>query len=141
MAGRAPVDAAALNAGVGRAAPSRHDLEDELRSSTERQSTVHLAKLVLRDISPAARGGCCHLVDRLDDARLVPGRLQRVEVVLQSFAEALQEELKDSGITLTSLMPGPTGTEFFQRADMEDTKVGRSSKDDPPRWPSRASRR
>jgi short-subunit dehydrogenase len=51
---------------------------------------------------------------------------------LQSFTEALQNELKDTGVTLTSLMPGPTETEFFERADMADnTKVGTARKDDP----------
>jgi short-subunit dehydrogenase len=44
---------------------------------------------------------------------------------------ALQHELKDSGVTVTCLMPGPTDTEFFERADMEDTKVGQQKKDDP----------
>ena len=41
----------------------------------------------------------------------------------------MQEELKDSGVTITSLMPGPTETDFFDRAEMDDTKVGASSKD------------
>jgi uncharacterized protein len=50
---------------------------------------------------------------------------------LQSFGEALQNELKDTGITITVLMPGPTETDFFRRAGMRDTKVGASSKDDP----------
>lgn len=50
---------------------------------------------------------------------------------MQSFTEALQNELKDTGVTLTSLMPGPTETDFFSRADMQDTEVGASSKDDP----------
>ena len=44
---------------------------------------------------------------------------------------ALRAELKDSGVTVTSLMPGPTETNFFHRADMDDTKVGISPKDDP----------
>ena len=40
--------------------------------------------------------------------------------------------MKDTGVTLTSLMPGPTETDFFERADMADnTKVGTSKKDDP----------
>ncbi len=42
----------------------------------------------------------------------------------QSFALALRNELKDTGVTVTSLMPGPTETEFFERADMEDTPIG-----------------
>jgi uncharacterized protein len=65
----------------------------------------------------------------------MPGSFQAVynasKSFLQSFAEALQEELRDSGVTVTSLMPGPTETDFFRRADMEDTKVGAASKDDP----------
>ncbi|MEU1686741.1 SDR family NAD(P)-dependent oxidoreductase [Micromonospora sp. NPDC005707] len=43
----------------------------------------------------------------------------------------LDDELKDSGVTVTSLMPGPTDTEFFDRAEMEDTRVGQGKKDDP----------
>lgn len=50
---------------------------------------------------------------------------------LQSFAEALQNELKDTGVTVTSLMPGPTDTNFFRRAEMLDTRLGQGPKDDP----------
>ena len=50
---------------------------------------------------------------------------------LQSFAVALQSELKGTGVTITSLMPGPTETNFFHRADMDDTRIGQASKDDP----------
>jgi short-subunit dehydrogenase len=50
-----------------------------------------------------------------------------------SFAEALREELKDTGVTITALQPGPTDTNFFHRAGMEDTKVGVGKKDDPAR--------
>ena len=39
--------------------------------------------------------------------------------------------MKDSGVTVSCLMPGATETEFFERADMaEDTKVGTQKKDD-----------
>ncbi len=50
---------------------------------------------------------------------------------MQSFALALRNELKDTGVSVTSLMPGPTDTEFFERADMLDTKLGTSDQDDP----------
>jgi len=50
---------------------------------------------------------------------------------VQSFALALHNELEDSGVTITSLMPGPTETEFFERADMLVTKVAANDKDDP----------
>ena len=44
---------------------------------------------------------------------------------------ALRAELKDTGVTVTCLMPGATETDFFERADMLDTRVGQSEKDDP----------
>ena len=78
-------------------------------------------------------------------ASTMPGTFQAVynasKSFVQSFAEALQEELKDTGVTITSLMPGPTETEFFQRADMDDTKVGAARRTTRPRSRSRASRR
>ena len=49
---------------------------------------------------------------------------------IDSFAAALGNELKDTGVTVTCLKPGATETEFFERADMEDTKVGQAKKDD-----------
>jgi short-subunit dehydrogenase len=65
----------------------------------------------------------------------MPGTYQAVynasKSFVQSFALALREELKDTGVTVTALMPGPTDTEFFERADMLDTKVGSGDKDDP----------
>ena len=50
---------------------------------------------------------------------------------MQSFALALREELKDTGVTVTALLPGPTDTEFFERGDLMDTKIGQGPKDDP----------
>ncbi|WP_422756149.1 SDR family NAD(P)-dependent oxidoreductase [Micromonospora sp. WMMD708] len=68
-------------------------------------------------------------------AATIPGPYQAVynasESFVQSFAEALRNELKDTGVTVTTLMPGPTGTKFFDRAEMGDIKVGTQDKDDP----------
>jgi short-subunit dehydrogenase len=51
---------------------------------------------------------------------------------VKSFAEAIRNELKDTGVTVTTLMPGPTETEFFDRAGLQDTKLGaKENKDDP----------
>lgn len=50
---------------------------------------------------------------------------------VDSFAAAIGNELKDSGVTITCLKPGATDTRFFERAGMLDTKVGRAKKDDP----------
>src|SRR4051812_26317218 len=49
---------------------------------------------------------------------------------LDSFSFAVRAELKDTGVTVTCLMPGATETDFFERADMLDTKVGQGNKDD-----------
>jgi short-subunit dehydrogenase len=68
-------------------------------------------------------------------AGLMPGTFQAVyngtKAFLDSFAFALRAELKDSGVTVTCLMPGATETDFFERADMLDTKVGAGKKQAP----------
>jgi short-subunit dehydrogenase len=67
-------------------------------------------------------------------AGLMPGTYQAVyngtKAFLDSFSYALRHEVQDCGVTVTCLMPGATETEFFERADMMDTKVGTSEKDD-----------
>ncbi|MFD2238932.1 SDR family NAD(P)-dependent oxidoreductase [Aureimonas populi] len=68
-------------------------------------------------------------------AGFIPGAFQAVyngtKAFLNSFALALRNELKDTKVSVTVLMPGPTETEFFRRADMLDTDVGQAGKDDP----------
>ena len=68
-------------------------------------------------------------------AGFMPGSFQAVyngtKAFIDSFSFALRNELKDSGVTVTCLMPGATETEFFERAGMEDTQVGQQEKDDP----------
>src|SRR4051812_3434572 len=67
-------------------------------------------------------------------AGFTPGSFQAVynatKAFLNSFSFALREELKDTKVTVTCLMPGATETEFFRRAEMMDTAVGTSQKDD-----------
>jgi short-subunit dehydrogenase len=66
-------------------------------------------------------------------ASTMPGSYQSIynasKSFLQSLTEAVQDELKDTDVTITSLMPGPTDTDFFARADMEDTGMGQGPKD------------
>src|SRR3954454_704615 len=129
-----PLAAAALNAGVGRGGAFLDiDIDDEVEIiDLNVTSTVRLAKLGLRDMAARHEG---RVLITSSIASTMPGSFQAVynasKSFLQSFAEALQNELKDTGITITSLMPGPTETDFFHRADMDDTKIGASSKDDP----------
>lgn len=65
----------------------------------------------------------------------MPGSYQPVynasKSFIQSFAEALRDELRDTSITVTALMPGPTDTNFFGRAKMVDSLMGKMPKDDP----------
>src|SRR5204863_5886633 len=68
-------------------------------------------------------------------AGFMPGTFQAVynatKAFIDSFSFALRAELKDSGVSVTCLMPGATDTDFFARAEMLDTKVGAGKKDDP----------
>jgi uncharacterized protein len=68
-------------------------------------------------------------------AGFTPGSFQAVyngtKAFLNSFSFALREELKDTKVTVTCLMPGATETEFFRRAEMMDTAFGTAEKDDP----------
>jgi uncharacterized protein len=127
-----PLAAAALNAGVGQGGAFVDiDIDDEQEIiDVNVSSTVRLANLVLRDMAARGEG---RVLFTSSIASTMPGSFQAVynasKSFVQSFAEALQEELKDSGVTITSLMPGPTETDFFHRAEMDDTKVGASSKD------------
>ena len=129
-----PLDAVALNAGVGEGGAFLDtDLADEMEIiDVNVRGTVHLAKLVLRDMADRGEG---RVLITSSIASTMPGSFQAVynasKSFLQSFAEALTEELKDTDITVTSLMPGPTETNFFHRADMDDTKLGQAKKDDP----------
>ncbi|MEV8047343.1 SDR family NAD(P)-dependent oxidoreductase [Streptomyces griseoluteus] len=129
-----PLDVAVLNAGVGQGGPfAETDLEDELEIvDLNVRSTVHLGKRVVREMVSRGRG---RILVTSSIASTMPGTFQAVynasKSFVQSFTQALQSELKDSGVTLTALMPGPTETEFFHRADMDDTQVGRQEKDDP----------
>lgn len=94
--------------------------------------TVYLLHQVGKDMR--ARGAGRILITG-SIAGFMPGTFQAVyngtKAFLDSFSFALRAELKDSGVTVTCLMPGATETEFFERADMLDTKVGQSKKDDP----------
>src|SRR5215208_1725417 len=62
-------------------------------------------------------------------SRAAPAAGEAGDSGLRSFA--IRNELKETGVTVTCLMPGATETEFFERADMMDTKVGTMKKDDP----------
>jgi uncharacterized protein len=133
-AGR-PVDALCLNAGIGAGGDFAREtsLAKELRLiDLNVRSTVHLCKLVLGDMVARDQG---RILFTSSVASTMPGAYQAVynasKSFVQSFAEAIRNELKESAVTVTALMPGPTDTEFFERAEMTDTEVGAEPPDDP----------
>jgi short-subunit dehydrogenase len=130
-----PIDALALNAGIGAGGDFAREtsLAKELRLiDLNVRSTVHLCKLVVADMVERDAG---RILFTSSVASTMPGSYQAIynasKSFVQSFAEAIRNELKETGVTITALMPGPTETEFFERAEMEDTKVGAGEKDDP----------
>jgi short-subunit dehydrogenase len=129
-----PVDALLANAGHGLGgnfldqdfADVRHVIDTNITG------TVYLIQKVGRDMGARHRG---RILITGSIAGYTPGTYNAVynasKAFVDSFSFALREELKDSGVTVTCLMPGATDTEFFERAGMTDTEIGQSEKDDP----------
>jgi short-subunit dehydrogenase len=129
-----PVDVLALNAGKGVAGPF---LETELERDLAMiqlniSSVIHLAKRLLPAMITRGDG---RVLITSSIAGTMPGPYYATyaasKAYLLSFAEALRHELDDSGVTVTALLPGPTDTDFFERAGMRNTPVNESRKDDP----------
>jgi short-subunit dehydrogenase len=132
--GRHP-DAVAINAGIGVGGDFARDtdLRKEIKLvQLNCESVVHLAKLASRDMVNRGEG---RILITSSIAATMPGPYETVYAASKafdlSFAEGLRGELKDTGVTVTALMPGPTDTNFFERADLTDTKIGQGKKDDP----------
>jgi len=130
-----PPSALAINAGVGVGGDFTrdNDLAAELKLiNLNITGAVHLAKRLLPGMVADGSGG---VLFTSSIAATAPGPYHATyaasKAFLLSFAEALRYELRDSGVTVTALMPGPTDTEFFDRAGMQGTKVTEAAKDDP----------
>jgi short-subunit dehydrogenase len=129
-----PVDALLLNAGVGVGGPFLEtSLDAELKMvELNCNHTIHLAKRLVPDMV-ARRSG--RVLVTASIASTTPSPYHTIygatKAFVMSFAEGLRAELADTGVTVTALQPGPTDTNFFERANMTDTQVGRAEKDDP----------
>jgi short-subunit dehydrogenase len=129
-----PVDALLANAGHGLGhAFLDQDFEDVRHViDTNVTGTIYLVQLVGRTMRSRGSG---RILLTGSIAGFMPGTYQAVyngtKAFVDSFSFALRAELKESGVTVTCLMPGATETDFFERADMLDTQVGQSKKDDP----------
>lgn len=129
------LDALVVNAGIGKGGAFLGDstLDDQLAIvKVNVLSAVHLAKRLVPSMVSRGRG---RVLFTSSIAANAPGPYNSIynatKAFLSSFGQALRSELRDTGVTVTVLMPGPTDTKFFQRAGMLDTKLGSGSKDDP----------
>jgi len=127
LIGDRSVDALMANAGRGLGHGFLDQDWDQARLviDTNITGTVYLIQNLARAMRERDRG---KILITGSIAGLMPGSFQAVyngtKAFLDSFSWALRNELKETGITVSCLMPGPTDTEFFERADMLDTKVG-----------------
>jgi uncharacterized protein len=133
-AGR-PVNVLCANAGTGTGGAFLDQSVALWRRSidTNVTGTVYLLHRALGDMVKRGEG---KVLVTGSIAGYIPGSFNAIynatKAFIDNFTEALRNELKDvEGVTVTTLMPGPTETEFFRRAGMEDTEVGQSEKDDP----------
>jgi len=132
-AGR-PVDAVAINAGVGVSGRfTETDLSQEMNMVRLNViSVLHLTKYMAKHMVTNGRG---RILITSSIAGTMPTPYEAVYGATKAFdrslAQSIREELKDTGVTVTVLMPGATETNFFHRAGADDTKLGQSEKDDP----------
>jgi short-subunit dehydrogenase len=132
--GARPIAALLANAGHGLGRAFLDQQFDDIRHviDTNITGTLYLIHKVAFDMRARASG---RILITGSIAGLMPGAYQAVyngtKAFLDSFAFALRNELEDTGVTVTCLMPGATDTDFFERADMLDTEVAQGKKDDP----------
>jgi len=135
-AGDRPIDLLCANAGKGL---GRGFLDQDVADwrrvvDTNITGTLYLLQKVLRQMTERHQG---KVLVTGSIAGFIPGSFQAVyngtKAFIDSFTEALRNEIKEAdGVTLTTLMPGPVETEFFDRGGMNDTSVGTDpNKSDP----------
>jgi short-subunit dehydrogenase len=126
-----PVDIACINAGVGLGGLfAETDLDTELNMvALNCAGTVHLAKHVVRQMSKQG-GGRILFTASIAGEMVAPREAvyAATKAFVLSFAHSLRYELRDTQITVTALQPGPTDTDFFHRAGMDNTQVGTKGK-------------
>ncbi|MCR5879693.1 SDR family oxidoreductase [Phenylobacterium sp. J367] len=134
LIGDRPVDHLMANAGHGLGHAFLEQSVDDWRHviDTNVTGTIYLVQKVAQRMVDRGQG---MILFTGSIAGLMPGTFQAVyngtKAFIDSFAWALRNELKDTGVSVTTLLPGATDTEFFERADLVDTRVGQGKKDDP----------
>ena len=126
-----PIDVACLNAGVGVGGQFwETDLDEELKMvELNCVSTVQLAKYVVKHMRELNAGKILFTAS-IAGEMVAPREAvyAATKAFVLSFAHSLRYELRETGITVTALQPGPTDTDFFHRAGMDNTQVGQEGK-------------
>ena len=126
-----PVDVACINAGVGVGGLfSETDLDEELKMvDLNCSGTVHLAKHVVKHMVQLNAGKILFTAS-IAGEMVAPREAvyAATKAFVLSFAQSVRYELRDTGVTVTALQPGPTDTDFFHRTGMDDTDVGQKGK-------------
>ncbi len=126
-----PVDVACINAGVGVGGLFKDTYLDEELSMINLNcaSTVHVSKYLVQQMTERNQGKILYTAS-IAGEMVAPREAvyAATKAFVLSFAHSLRYELKDSGVTVTALQPGPTDTDFFHRAKMDNTKVGSKGK-------------
>jgi short-subunit dehydrogenase len=125
------LEIACINAGIGVGGLfAETDLEEELKSvNLNCTGTVHLAKYVVQHMAQRNSG---RILFTASIAGEMVAPRQAVYAATKAFdlslAHSIRYELRDTNVSVTALQPGPTDTDFFHRAGMDDTPVGSEGK-------------
>ncbi|HEV2647233.1 MAG TPA: SDR family NAD(P)-dependent oxidoreductase [Acidobacteriaceae bacterium] len=126
-----PVDVACINAGVGVGGLfDETDLDAELNMvALNCAGTIQLAKYIVRHMKGLGAGKILFTAS-IAGEMVAPREAvyAATKAFVLSFAHSLRYELRDTGISVTALQPGPTDTDFFHRAGMDNTQVGQKGK-------------
>lgn len=133
-AGDRPIDVLVANAGQGHGGAFIEQPPESWKHTvaTNVTGTLALVQPVLRQMLGRGQG---RILVTGSIAGYVPGSFNAVynatKAFIDNFFAAVSDEISDTGVTITVLKPGATETDFFRRAEMLDTEVGRQQKADP----------
>ncbi len=120
------VDCLVNNAGVGTAGRFE-EISMDSHMQLLRLNIVALTQLTHFFLSDMKERGRGKILNIASTAAFHPGPFMATyyasKAYVLSFSEGLREELKSSGVTVTTLCPGPTNTGFAKTASVQDLEI------------------
>lgn len=102
-----------------------HELSWERQQQMMQLNMIALSELTYLFLPEMVKRNSGRILNNTSTASFMPGPLQAVYFATKAYAayfsNAIAEELHDTNITVTNLMPGATATEFAKTADMDKT--------------------